>query len=220
MVKCAPGMRPLALYALRRLTLYAFVLAALLLLVPWALREAGLIGPSVADEIASAARTIQAARDYGASDNSPELARAERDLGRARDRAAAGDRRGARDAAGQARRGGLAAQRGALARQEELRGRARVIVDATDDRLNELEDLYAQATPGKDKATVSSLLSLMKVSRQEGAGLFLAYEEADYSRVVSAEPQATASLQAARETLLRARDAGPSARRREVAKAP
>jgi hypothetical protein len=201
-------MRPLALYLLRRLALYALLLTALLILVPWALRQAGLIGPSAAAQVASAARVIQAARAYGATDGTSELGRAERALAEARKRAAAGDQRGARSAAEEARTNGLAAQRTALAAQEDLRSRARAIVNATDDRLNELEDLYAQATSGKDKATVSSLLSLMKVSRQEGAGLFLAYEEGDYARVVGSAPAATAALQAARETLIRARDAG------------
>jgi hypothetical protein len=206
-------MRPLALYFLRRLALYALLLAGLVVLVPWALREAGLMGPSAAEEVASAARVIQAARAYGAADGSPELARAERALAEARKRAAAGDRRGARNAAEEARASGLAAQRVAIAAQEGLRSRAHAIVSLTDDRLNELEDLYAEATPGKDKATVSALLSLMKSSRQEGAGLFLAYEEGDYARVVDSEPSATAALKAARETLIRARDSRPFARR-------
>jgi hypothetical protein len=200
-------MRPLALYFLRRLAFVAFLLAGLVVLVPWALREAGVIGPSVAEEIASTARMIEAARAYGAPDDSPDLVRAERELSLARERATARDRRGARSAAEDARRDGLAAQRAALASQEDLRRHARTIVNATDDRLNELEDLYAQAAVGKSKATVASLLSLMKVSRQQGAGLFLAYEEHDYERVVSAEPAATAALHAARETLLRERDA-------------
>jgi hypothetical protein len=202
-------MRPLALYFLRRLAYLSLLLAALVALVPWALRQAGIIGPSVAEEIASSARAIEAARSYGARDDSPDLVRAERELSQARERAAARDRRGARQAAVEARESGVDAQRKALAAREDLRRRARTIVNATDDRLNELEDLYAQATVGKDKPTVKSLLSLMKVSRQQGAGLFLAYEEGDYSRVVSAEPAATAALAAARETLVRARDSRP-----------
>jgi len=86
-------------------------------------------------------------------------------------------------------------------------------VNATDDRLNELEDLYAQATVGKDKATVASLLSLMKASRQAGAGLFLAYEQRDYEHVVTAEPAATEALRAARATLIRTRDDVAAARK-------
>jgi hypothetical protein len=205
-------MRPLALYLLRRLALYALLLAALVALVPWALREAGLIGLSAAEQISSADRVIQAARTYGAAEASPELVRAEKALAEARKCAASGDRRGARRAAQAARSNGIAAQRAALAAQEDLRSRARAVVSLTDDRLNELEDLYAEATPGKDKATVSSLLSLMKASRQEGAALFLAYEEGDYSRVVLSAPAAETNLEAARKTLIRARDAGSASR--------
>lgn len=206
-------MRPVTLHFLRRLALYVLVIAFLLAAVPWALREAGVIGPSVAEEISSAARTIEAARAYGASSQSRHLAEAERALEAARDRAAAGDSRAARHAARDAREHGIEAQRNALGEREIQRRRARIIVNATDDRLNELEDLYAQATVGKDKATAAALLSLMKASREQGAGLFLAYEERDYVRVVSAEPAVTQALHAARETLARARDEAAVAKR-------
>lgn len=206
-------MRPVTLHFLRRLALYVLVLAFLLAAVPWALREAGLIGPSVGDEIAAAARTVAAARAYGASSESPELVAAEKGLAVARDRGAAGDTHAARRAAADARTHGIAAQRAALAEREQLRRGARIIVNATDDRLNELEDLYAQATVGKDKAAVASLLSLMKASREAGAGLFLAYEEKDYAHVVTAEPATTEALRVARETLIRARaDVAPAKR--------
>jgi hypothetical protein len=199
-------MRPVTLHFLRRLALYALVIAFLVATVPWALEEAGVIGPSVADEIAAAARTVEAARAYGASSESRDLAEAERDLATARGRAAAGDSHAARHAARDARGHGISAQRSALGERELLRRRARIIVNATDHRLNELEDLYAQATVGKDKATVAALLSLIKSSREEGAGLFLAYEEGDYPHVVSEEPAVTKALEGARETLVRARD--------------
>jgi len=178
------------------------------------------IGPSVGDEIATATRTVEAARAYGATSESPELAAAERDLTTARGRAAAGDRRAARRAAHEARDHGISAQRAALGQREILRRRARIIVNATDDRLNELEDLYAQATVGKDKATVASLLSLMKASREEGAGLFLAYEEGDYAHVVSDEPGVTKALGVAREELVRARDETAVAKRASPRPAP
>jgi hypothetical protein len=206
MVKWTTSMRPVTLHFLRRLALYVLLLAFLLAVVPWALRESGVIGPSVADEIAGASRTVEAARAYGASDESRPLGAAERELALARSRAAAGDNHAARRAARDARDHGIEAQRSALAERETLRRSARIVVNATDDRLNELEDLYAQATVGKDKATVASLLSLMKASREEGAGLFLAYEEGDYRHVVGDEPGVTKALRAARETLVRARD--------------
>jgi hypothetical protein len=213
-------MRPVTLHFLRRVALYVLLLALLLAVVPWALREGGVIGPSVGDEIAAAARTLEAARAYGASGESRALAAAERDLATARSRAAAGDNHSARRAARDAQDQGIEAQRSALAERETLRRRARVIVNATDDRLNELEDLYSQATVGKDKATVASLLSLMKASREEGAGLFLAYEEGDYRHVADDEPGVTQALQAARETLVRARDEAAVAKKASRSPSP
>jgi hypothetical protein len=194
-------MSPLALHLLRRVAVYALALAFLLAVVPWGLTELGFLGPTPAEHIEAAARVLEAARAYGATAEQPAFKAGLAALDRARQLAAAQRGREARRAATEAREDGVAAQRHALATREEARGRAKRLVDATDDLMNELEDLYTEAAAGKTKAQTASLLSLMKEARRVGAGLFLAYEQEDYARVLADEPAATEILVGARSAL-------------------
>jgi hypothetical protein len=198
-------MRPLALHLLRRVAVYALTLAFLLAAVPWALTELGLLGPAPAEHIEAAARVLEAARAYGATAEQPAFKAGLAALDRARQLAEAHHGREARRAAGEAREHGFEAQRLALATREDARRRAKRVVDVTDDVLNELEDLYTEAAAGKSKAEIASLLSLMKDARKAGAGLFLAYEQGDYGRVLAEEPAASEMLVGVRSTLKGAR---------------
>jgi hypothetical protein len=78
-------------------------------------------------------------------------------------------------------------------------------VDAADDRLNELEDLYSQVAVGRTKQEMAPLLSLMKGARQAGAGLVLAYEQEDFVEVLTDEKVAFDILDEAGAALKRAR---------------
>jgi hypothetical protein len=194
-------MTPVALRFLRRASVWAVVLAALIILVPRALTEMGLLGPSPSEEVAAAQRVVDAARVYGADEGEVNLKAASAALERARRLAESGERRATRRAAAEARARGVDAQRVALALREERRRRARSIVDAVDARLNDLEDAYAQASAGKSKQALEELLSVMKTARQSGASLFLSYEQGDFARVIEGEGAATESLEQARALL-------------------
>jgi hypothetical protein len=198
-------MRPLALHLMRRVALYALIVAFLLVAVPWVLTELGVIGPTPEQHVAAAARVLDAARAYGATEEQPAFRAGLEALGRARQLAAGQRAREARRAAAEAREHGVEAQRVALAVREETRRHAKRISDAADARLNELEDLYEQAAVGKTKQETAPLLSLMKRARQAGAGLFLAYEQEDYGRVVGGEKAAFDVLAEADTALKRAR---------------
>lgn len=201
-------MSPLALQLLRRLAVWAVVLAFLLLSVPRVLTEFGLLGPSVQGQVDAAARAIEAARTYGASEGQATLGAAVEELDRARDLAKRGEDRRARRAAEAARERAIEAQRAALATREQARRRAEVIVADVDRLLNGLEQLYGKVTPGLDKATVSRLLSRMKNARQAGASLFLAHEQGDFVSVVQDEPAARRVLLAVRDELASAKPSG------------
>ena len=198
-------MRPLALHLLRRVALYALILAFLLAAVPWVLTELGVIGPTPAEHVEAAARVLEAARAYGATEDQPAFKAGLAALAQARQLAAAQQGREARRAADQARAHCVEAQRVALAAREDARRRARRIVDAADNMLNELEDLYAEAAAGKTKQEAAPLLSLMKGARQAGAGLVLAYEQEDYARIFAEEQPATEVLASVRSALKGAR---------------
>ena len=194
-------MRPIALRFLRRASVWAVALAALVIAVPRALTEMGVLGPSATEEVASAQRIIDAARAYGADEGEANLRAASSSLERARRFAESGQLRATRRAAAEARVLGVNAQRVALARREEQRRRGRTIVDGVDARLNDLEDLYAEASVGKSKAGLAEMLSAMKAARQSGASLFLAYEQGDYARVIEGEAAATETLERTRAAL-------------------
>jgi hypothetical protein len=198
-------MRPLALHLMRRVALYALIGALLLAAVPWALTELGVIGPTPEEDVATAARVLDAARAYGATEDQPAFKTGQEALARARELAAGRRPRETRRAAAEARERGVEAQRVALGSREESRRRAKRVVDAADDRLNTLEDLYSQAALGKTKPEMAPLLSLMKSARQAGAGLVLAYEQEDFAQVLGGEQAAFEVLDEAGAALKRAR---------------
>ncbi|MFI5183819.1 MAG: hypothetical protein ACHQNV_05440 [Vicinamibacteria bacterium] len=194
-------MRPLALHLMRRVALYALVVAFLLVAVPWVLTELGVVGPTPEEHLAAAGRALDAARAYGATPEQAAFRAGLEALARGRQLAAGRKGREARRAADEARDLGIEAQRIALATREEARRHAKRIVDAADGRLNELEDLYSEVTVGKTKQEVAPLLSLMKGARQAGAGLFLAFEQDDYGRVIAGEKAAMGVLDEAQAAL-------------------
>ncbi len=194
-------MSPLLIQLLRRVAVWSLVLALLLLLGPRLLTEMGLLGPSAQEVVEAAARSLEVARTYGADEQLAPFASAVRELEAARDLARRGERREARHAAARVRALANEAQRLALSRREEERRRAQAIVAEVDRILNELEDLYGAVAPGRDKAQVSRLLSLMKQARRTGAALFLAYDQGNYGRVVQDERATKEALAAARATL-------------------
>lgn len=195
-------MSPLALHLLRRIAVLALGAAALLLIGSRVLDELGVLGPDAASEIAATGRALQVARAYGASDDLPAMGAATRELDQARSQLASGHDRQARKTALRARADAVEAQRVALARRERVRHRAKDTVDGVDRSMNELEDLYARITPGMDDARVSSLLSGMKQAREAAGGLFLAYENGQYGKVIEEEALVKGNLAAMRRRLL------------------
>jgi hypothetical protein len=100
------------------------------------------------------------------------------------------------------------AQRQALIHREEVRRHAEAIVHEMDQELNRLEDLYAAVTGGR---SMPVLLSQMKRARQAGGGLFLAFDQGQYSRVEQEEEAARAVVAGVRKDLEAARSK-PAAR--------
>jgi hypothetical protein len=194
-------MSPLALALLRRGALLALVLAAALAVVPRALSFFGILGPSLEEEIAGVERSLDAARRYGAEESEPGYARARAELARARSLASRGERFATKRAVAAAREAALAAQRAALTGREESRRLAQRVVSETDRQLNELEDLYAQVTRDLAKPERDRLFSLMKRTRQQAAGAWLAFEEQNYRKVLAEEQAINAVLAAARREL-------------------
>jgi hypothetical protein len=182
-------MTPLTLQLLRRASLYFAVLAVLLLVVPRLLRELGVTGPSVEEEIQRAANAVDAARTYGAVAGEPAFEEAGREAERARELLQGGKARDARRAARRAEARAVDAQRVALARREETRRQAERVVLDVDRRLNELADLHTDASARLPREEASRLFSLMKDARQAGATLFLDYEEEKYREVVEEAPR-------------------------------
>jgi hypothetical protein len=193
-------MSPLMMALMRRVTVYALALAGALLALPAALSELGVIGPTAEEAIDTAGRALQAARLYG-GEGTPEYAAASRQLEEARRLARGGSERAARHAASRASDGAVAAQRAALLRRDDERRRAEAIVNDVDKQLNELEALYDKVTPKLEKPVVSRLLSQMKEARKAGGGLFLAFEQGNYAKVLSDQPAAQQVLTATREGL-------------------
>src|SRR4029453_11728042 len=103
-------MSPFAFQLLRRVASLAAVAALLLVGVPWALTWAGLLGPSPQDEIAAAARVLEAARAYGAAPDQASVKARNEAIALARRLLEAGRTREARRAAGRARALGIEAQ--------------------------------------------------------------------------------------------------------------
>jgi hypothetical protein len=200
-------MSPLSLLLLRRAALYALVFAVLLLTVPRLLTAVGVLGPSVDEEIAAVEGMLQAAQAYGARVGDPDFGAATQALDRARAAATRSERFSAKRALVEARDHAIRAQRAALATHEEARRQAQKVVLETDRAVNELEDLYSEATRGLDRQATSRLLSMMKATRQKAASLWLAFEEENYDRVMEDEPAVREVLRAARTELRAARAA-------------
>jgi hypothetical protein len=194
-------MSPLALQLLRRVAAGALALTLLLIVLPPLVTDLGIVGPTVGERIEAARRAVDAARSYGASTTNPELQAALSELDRARQLADRGERVQARRAAAEASARAVAAQRIALVQREQARREADRTVKEIDRRLNELEDLYGKVTAGRDKATASQALSLMKEARQVGARLFVAFEEGDFGRVLAERDATDAALMAVRDSL-------------------
>jgi hypothetical protein len=203
-------MSPLALLLLRRATIYALVLAVLLVAGPWLLTSFGLLGPSLEEEIESAERSLLAARSYGAGEGEPALARAVTALAEARAAAARRERWQAKTAIRTARESALEAQRAALATRAESRKAAQKIVAEIDRALNELEELYGQASKRVDKKESERLFGLMKSTRQESAALLLLFEEQSYAKVQAGEKQVRELLASTRRELAGAGTARPA----------
>ena len=201
-------MSPLLILFLRRLAVFALLLAVLLLVLPRLLTEVGVLGPTAEDLIASAASAVDAARSYGASEELPSYVAAQKELLSARSLLQAGRQGEARKVAQRATEKAVVAQRDGLVHRDQSRRRADAIVKEVDRRLNELEALYGRVSKMVDKKRVTDLLSLMKGARQAGSGLVLAFEQDDYVRVIKGESAAFATLDAVRDELRKA--AGPS----------
>jgi hypothetical protein len=197
-------MSPLLLNFLRRIAALSLILALFLAVGPRVLTELGLYGPPVDELVAAAARAVEAARVYGATESLPAYAAAQHELDSARRLAQGGRRREARHAAARASERALVAQREALIERDAERRQADAIVQDADRRLNELEGLYTRVTKGLDKTRVADLLTLMKSARQAGAGLVLAFDQDDYARVLADRDAALATLETARAELSRA----------------
>jgi hypothetical protein len=180
---------PVAIRVLRRLAVWAFLLAIALLVGPPILTEFGVLGPGVDAELDAATGALEAARTFGATEAEPHFQAAQRELERARDLAQKGHGRQARHAAIRAKALAVDAQGAALMNREEDRRRAEAISLQIDKTLNGLEDLYGEVTQGLDKRTVAGLLSEMKVGRQAGAALSLAYEQGNYAKVIHEEQE-------------------------------
>ncbi len=194
-------MSPLTTMLLRRLAIAGLLLAIAVGLGPRLLRRAGWIGPSVEERIEEAQRALAAAHQYGAGPGLPAYVAAESALERASARAGAGRlgaaRREARDALQQA----LDAQRLALAQFEDERRAAQKVVRQIDDRLDEVEELFARLPRDMDQAAAAEMSSLLKATRRAGAGLWLAFEEQRFDDVLRERDRVLAVLDANRETL-------------------
>jgi hypothetical protein len=197
-------MSPLLAVFLRRLTFAAIAFAVLLLVVPRLLRHLGVMGPRPAELVESAARSLEAARTYGAGEELSAYRAAVVELEKARRLLAEGAAQSARKAALAASEQAIVAQRQALARREDERRAGQAVVGDVDRRLNQLEEIYAQVTPRLDKASTGRLLARMKEAREVGAGLILAYEEGDYRKVMADEAEVRARLDGIRTDMLAA----------------
>lgn len=198
-------MSPLTIQILKRFSVYALVLAALLLTLPRILTDFGLLGPDTSEQLGVAERAVAAARAYGAEEDQTALHSAVTTLAEAQLLARKGERRAAHHAAQRALAAAVEAQRLALADGEQTRRRAAAIVDEIDGLLNGLDDLYREATPGLTHERSADLLSVMRSARQTGASLVLAYEQRNYRKVLADEPSVRAVLTQARTQLEAAR---------------
>lgn len=185
---------------LRRITVLALVLSALLWAAPLVLTEFGILGPSPEEYVQSADRAIAVARTYGAA-SLPDFQKAEHERDRARELARAGQRRETRHAAERAMAFATEAQRQALVRRSDAQQRAQVVYSDLDKQINDLEKLYAAVAPGLEKEEVGELLTTMKLTRQSAGAVFLAYEQQNWDGVLKDEGHAREVIANTRNTL-------------------
>ena len=186
---------------LRRLAVAGLLLAIAVGLGPRLLRRAGWIGPSVEERIEEAGRALDAAQQYGAGPGLPAYVGAGSALERARARASVGRPGDARREARDALRLALDAQRLALAQFEDQRRAAQKVVRQIDDRLDEIEELFARLPRDLDETVAAEMSSLLKATHREGAGLWLAFEEQRFDHVLHECERVLAVLDANRGTL-------------------
>jgi hypothetical protein len=191
--------------ALRSFAALSVGLALALLLWFRILPGLGVIGPTAAERISSAAEAIETARAYGAEAEQEQLKTALARLEEARRLAAAGQGLKARRAALESQDAAVEAQRSALVRREEDRRRSRRIADEIDGMVNGLEDLHSELASGADRAALARMLTVMKAARATGASLVLAFEQGNYARVLDDEAAVKAALEKARGQLQAAR---------------
>src|SRR6266571_4125299 len=196
-----PDRRMFVILLLRRVAVYALIIAALIWAVPRLLVEFGVIGPTPDERIAAAERALEAARTYGATPDIPAYAAARKELERARALAAHNHGREARHASRHAQQLAVEAQRLALVRQDETRHQAERVYVELDRQVNDLEKLYSSVTPGLPKSEVSEMLSRMKATRVVTGAVFLAHEREDYQGVVDGEARAREAVAQMRSRL-------------------
>jgi prophage DNA circulation protein len=192
---------PLALELFRRLSLLALVLAALLIVVPWAFSELGIWGPRVHEQVGSAERALEIAREYGGDENDPEFRAAQEHLQRARQLSSQGERFRARQAARRACSQAIQAQRSALTSRESARRQSAQIATEIDHQLNQLEALYSDLQREQGNMKVSELLPLMKEARRAGASILLAIEEGRHREALDLQDDAMATIERVRSAL-------------------
>jgi hypothetical protein len=78
-------------------------------------------------------------------------------------------------------------------------------VEALDRRVEALEDLYEEVTPGLPKEEKDRLFSLMKNAREAAASLSLAFQDGDFGRVIKEEEAAVRVLDTIRGTVAAAK---------------
>jgi len=200
-----PDRRIFVIVLLRRITVYALLVSALIWVGPRVLEEFGVLGPSAEEMIAGAQRALDAARTYGATPALPAYTTAQKELDRARSLAAQSQGREARHAARRAQALAVEAQRVAIVHGEETRQAATVIYKDLDREIVDLEKLYSAVTPGLEKEKVGELLSLMKTTRAITGTLFLAYEQEDFQAVLEGEARGREAVAQMRARLVGAR---------------
>jgi hypothetical protein len=189
-------------HLLKRVAVLALSTAAALLVVPLVLVELGVLGPTPAERVSVAERAVAVAQAYGARPDDPPLRAAEQELVEARRLVSERRVREARAAAARAVEQAVEAQRAALTRRDESRRRAQEAIDDLDRRVNGLEELYGQVTPGLPKAEVSRLFSRMKRARETAGLLFLAFEEGRHDQTIAGADAARQVLTETEQELL------------------
>ncbi len=193
------------MWLLRRLAAACLLVALGLLVVPRLLVRYGLAGPRTEDVLRGAEQALEAARTYGGGPDLAAYNQAERELAEARRLLADGRAHPARRAAQRAAAQAIEAQKAAIARSQDARRRAAVVLEDLDRRVEELEGLFDEVKPGLAKPEVSRLFSSMKDAREAAAILTVAFQDERYDLVLDEEASAREVLESVREELTAAR---------------